>query len=101
MFEQRSSALVLTERERISDPISLNLQRHTSWLAERTSAGQSPEGGVERPRRMVRFARLIHAARPRLLGRPSAGAAFRGSLSLAWSPRSVVGTTKTAGPQGR
>ena len=29
-------------------------------------------GGVERPRRVVRFARLIHAERPHLLARPSA-----------------------------
>jgi hypothetical protein len=36
---------------------------------------------VVRPRRVVRFARLIHR-RVRALGRPSAGAAFGGNLSL-------------------
>ena len=51
-----------------STPTSLS----TRWgcvplasLAERISAGHAPLGGVERPRRVVRFARLIHAARPR------------------------------------
>jgi hypothetical protein len=48
-----------------------------------------PHGGVERPRRMVRFARLIQWG-VRALGRPSAGAAFGGSLSLHRFPRSVV-----------
>jgi hypothetical protein len=41
----------------------------------------APSGEVERPRRVVRFARLIH--RPgRDLGRPSVGAACGGNLSL-------------------
>jgi hypothetical protein len=40
-------------------------------------------------RRVVRFARLIH--RPvRVLGGPSARAAFGGNLSLTWLPRRVV-----------
>jgi hypothetical protein len=44
---------------------------------------------VERPGRKVRFARLIH--RPvRVLGVPSARAAFGGNLSLTWLPRKVV-----------
>jgi hypothetical protein len=38
------------------------------------------EGGVERPRRVVRFARLI-GRRVRVLGGPSVRAAFSGSLS--------------------
>ena len=41
----------------------------------------APLGGVERPRRMVRFARLIH--RPvRVLGGPAARAACGGNLNL-------------------
>jgi hypothetical protein len=48
-----------------------------------------PEGGVERPRRVVRFARLIHR-RGRVLGGPSASAAGDGSLSLPWLPRRAV-----------
>jgi hypothetical protein len=38
---------------------------------------------VERPRRVVRFARLIQR-RGRDLGGPSARAAFGGNLSLTW-----------------
>jgi hypothetical protein len=48
-----------------------------------------PLGGVERPRRMVRFARLIH--RPvRGFGGPAVRAAFGGSQMLAWLPRRVI-----------
>jgi hypothetical protein len=43
---------------------------------------------VERPRRVVRLARLIHRPR-RVLGGPSARAAFGGSLGLPWSLRRV------------
>jgi hypothetical protein len=39
---------------------------------------------------MVRFAQLIHWRARAFLGRPSAGAAFGGSLNLTWSPRRVV-----------
>jgi hypothetical protein len=42
-----------------------------------------PSGGVERPRRAVRFARLIHQP-VRVLGVPSVRAAFGGNLSLPW-----------------
>jgi hypothetical protein len=44
-----------------------------SWgqSAAKTAADWPPSGGVERPRRKVRFARLIHR-RVRALGRPSA-----------------------------
>ena len=53
------------------------LQRHT------------PLGGVERPRRVVRVARLcIGASAP--LGRPSASAACGGNLSLTWLPPRVI-----------
>jgi hypothetical protein len=49
---------------------------------------------VERPRRKVRFARLIDR-RGRALGRPSAGAAFGGNLSLTWrSPRVICRIAK-------
>jgi hypothetical protein len=40
---------------------------------------------VERPRRKVRFARLIDR-RGRVLGEPSARATFGGGLSLTWLP---------------
>jgi hypothetical protein len=43
----------------------------------------APSGGVVRPRRVVRFARLIHR-RGRVLGGPSARAAFGGNLSRTW-----------------
>jgi len=49
----------------------------------------APLGGVERPRREVRFARLIHR-RGRASGGPSARAAFGGNLSLAWVLLTVV-----------
>jgi hypothetical protein len=44
---------------------------------------------VERPRRKVRFARLMQR-RVRAFGQPSAGAAFGGNLSLAWLLPTVV-----------
>jgi len=46
-------------------------------------------GGVERPRRVVRFARLMQR-RSRVLGRPLARAASGGNPSLPWLPRAVV-----------
>ena len=64
-------------------------RRRTGELATTHLAGEidfrlpqklGPLGGVERPRRVVRFARLMH--RPvRAFGRPSAGAAFGGSFN--------------------
>ena len=48
-----------------------------------------PLGGVERPRRVVRFARLI-PRRGRDLGVPSARAACGGNLSLIWLPLTVA-----------
>jgi hypothetical protein len=47
----------------------------------------APSGG--RPRRVVRFARLIHR-RGRDLGGPSVRAACGGNLSLPWLPRRVI-----------
>jgi hypothetical protein len=44
---------------------------------------------MERPRRKVRFARLIQR-RGRDLGGPTARAAFGGNLSLPWSPLRMV-----------
>jgi hypothetical protein len=44
---------------------------------------------VVRPRRKVRFARLIHR-RVRAFGGPAVRAAFGGNLSLPWLPRMVV-----------
>jgi hypothetical protein len=44
---------------------------------------------MERPRRVVRFARLIHR-RGRVLGGPAVRAAFGGSLSLPWLLPMVV-----------
>jgi hypothetical protein len=49
----------------------------------------APLGGVERTRRVVRFARLIHR-RTRAAGVPLAGAAFGGDLRLTWLPRRVI-----------
>jgi hypothetical protein len=49
----------------------------------------APLGGVVRPRRKVRFARLIDR-RDRALGGPTVRAAFGGNLSLTWLPRRVV-----------
>jgi hypothetical protein len=43
---------------------------------------------VERPRRVVRFARLQRRGRD--LGGPMVRAAFGGNLSLSWLPRSVM-----------
>jgi hypothetical protein len=51
----------------------------------RITAGHAPRGGVERPRRVVRFARLIHR-RVGVLGGPSARAACGGNVSLPWLP---------------
>jgi hypothetical protein len=49
---------------------------------------RAPLGGVVRTGRVVRFARLIQ--RPvRVLGGPSARAAYGGNLSLSWLPRRV------------
>jgi hypothetical protein len=50
---------------------------------------------VERPRRAVRFARLIH--RPvRVLGGPAVRAACGGDLSLTWLPRMVLSHFKSS-----
>jgi hypothetical protein len=53
----------------------------------------APLGGVERPRRVVRFARLIHR-RVRVLGGPAVRAAFGGNLSLPWLLLSVISGAK-------
>jgi hypothetical protein len=50
---------------------------------------------VERLRRMVRFARLIHR-RGRDLGGPAVRAACGGNLSLPWLPRREVRLTEAA-----
>jgi hypothetical protein len=54
-----------------------------SWgqSATNTAADWSPSGGVERPRRKVRFARLIQR-RVRDLGGPAVRAAFGGGRNL-------------------
>jgi hypothetical protein len=44
---------------------------------------------VERPRRVVRFARLIHR-RGRVLGGPAVRAAYGGNLNVAWWPPTVT-----------
>jgi hypothetical protein len=59
-------------------------------LVGRKNRGRlAPLGGVERPRRVVRFARLIQR-RVRAFGRPLAGAAFAGNLNLTRLPLSVA-----------
>jgi hypothetical protein len=63
--------------------------RTPGFHGEGICAAQPPSGGVERPRRVVRFARLIHR-RVRVLGGPLARAASGGSLSLAWWPHRVI-----------
>jgi hypothetical protein len=50
----------------------------------------APFGGVERPGRVVRFARLIHRRRGRVLGGPAVRAACGGSQTLPWWPLSVA-----------
>jgi hypothetical protein len=67
---------------------------HSAWVT-RFAAGQVPFGGVVRPRREVRFARLIHR-RGRVLGGPAVRAACGGSLSLTWLPRTVVPNERRA-----
>jgi hypothetical protein len=59
------------------DPIPPSLGHNLLLMA--------PLGGVERPRRVVRFARLIQR-RVRDLGGPAARAASGGDLSLPWLP---------------
>jgi hypothetical protein len=84
---------------------------HTSTYAQgvRTPAlhsrivcpGRAPLGGVERPRRAVRFARLIHTARPRSW-RTFGLRRFGGKLSLPWLlPRVVPDRGRTEGAQMR
>jgi len=53
------------------------------------AAADWPLGGVVRPRRKERFARLIHR-RGRDLGEPSARAAYGGNLSPPWLPPAVM-----------
>jgi hypothetical protein len=65
----------------------------TGEVAVRNGPSFLPLGGVDRPRRAVRFARLLQR-RGRVLGGPAARAASGGSLSLAWLPRSVEGRTR-------
>jgi hypothetical protein len=77
------------------DPTSFPTRRGgvpLASLAERISAGQWPPcGGVERPGRAVRFARLIH--RPvRVLGGPAVRAACGGDQMPTASPRRVCGS---------
>ncbi len=55
----------------------------------RTAADWPPYGGVERPRRVVRFARLMHR-RVRALDGPSARAGFGGDPMTNRLPRMVV-----------
>src|SRR5829696_322719 len=50
-----------------------------SWAVSERQGASMPLGGVEPPRRKVRFARLIHAARPRF-GGPVVCAACDGNL---------------------
>jgi hypothetical protein len=52
-------------------PIDQHAEHARSWLPA------APLGGVERPRRVVRFARLIQR-RVRVLGGPSVRAVFAG-----------------------
>ena len=67
--------------------------------AAKTAADWPPSGGVERPGRKVRFARLIH--RPgRVLGGPVVRAACGGNLSLILWPRRVVPRRHRAGTCG-
>jgi hypothetical protein len=49
----------------------------------------APLGGVVPPRRVVRFARLIHR-RGRVAGGPAVRAAYGGNQSLFWLPLRVV-----------
>jgi hypothetical protein len=56
-------------------------------------AAHCPLGGVERPRRVVRFARLIHR-RVRVLGGPAVRAAYGGNLMPAASSLGVVGAAR-------
>jgi hypothetical protein len=62
------------------------LQAQQPWVRHGLMA---PLGGVERPRRAVRFARLMHR-RVRVLGGPTVRAASGGNLSLAWLLPTVV-----------
>jgi hypothetical protein len=64
----------------------------------------APLGGMERPRRAVRFARLTHR-RGRDLGGPTVRAAFGGSLNLTWLLLRVVAherrrTARRSDPRG-
>jgi hypothetical protein len=59
-----------------------------------------PLGGVERPRRVVRFARLIH--RPvRVLGGPAVRAARGGELRLTCVARDVIWNAEVEKSWGR
>jgi Acetyltransferase (GNAT) domain len=84
-------------------------------VAERSGAGQcplvgpvgrtprgrlAPLGGVERPRRVVRFARLINR-RGRAFWPAFGRRRLRRHLSLTWLPRRVVPKTHTGARSGR
>jgi hypothetical protein len=68
--------------ELAGDPPSFPTRRgaHPASVAKPIGAGQCPSRGVERPRRVVRFARLIHR-RGRVLGGPTVRAACGGDPS--------------------
>jgi len=80
--EARSASTLVSTRQFVTEAGDLHLRMGPvpGWPAR---------GGVERPRRVVRFARLMHR-RVRAFGRPSAGAAYGGNLSLTWLLLSVV-----------
>jgi hypothetical protein len=67
------------------------------WLGhDATPASRRPLGGVVRPRRAVRFARLMHR-RVRALGGPSVRAAFGGNLGLPGGHARWLRLTRAAG----
>ena len=71
------------------------------WLGHDATPRQPAAlGGVVRPRRVVRFARLMHR-RGRAFWLAFAGAVCGGSVSLPWLPRMVVRYERHAAAQRR
>jgi hypothetical protein len=87
-----SGDATVASRGRCEPPSSWALSEYlhpTGQSAAVFAADWPPRGSGERPRRKVRFARLIHR-HVHVLGGSAVRAAFGGSLSGPWSPLGVV-----------
>jgi hypothetical protein len=77
-------------------PPAAQIPRRAAFVLDGRPGTTAAGRGVVRPRRMVRFARLMHR-RGRVLGGPAVRAASGGNLSLTRLPLTVVPTPSLSG----